>query len=199
MIIDPGPLGDANDRRWERLQNRSWTCGSCGATHRGVFDIVYDKPAICPESSSRVSNSDLSPFSTNFLSDDFCIVQGEHYFVRCVLEFPISGTKGGLFAFGVWSSLSDANFAVYVNSFSRNDQSVLGPWFGWFSNRLPGYPDTLNLKCQVHPRDGRRRPFIELEPTDNPLTRDQKDGISIDRLIEIYAACGHDLRAALSD
>jgi len=199
MITDLHPFGAAHDRRWERLQNRLWTCHSCGETHRGVFDIAYDKPSIWLDSGTRASNSDLSSFSTNFLSDDFCIVEREHYFVRCVLELAISHTKGGLFVFGVWSSLSEANFAVYVNSFSRNDQSVLGPWFGWFSNRLPGDPDTLNLKCQVHPRNDRRRPFIELEPTDHPLACDQRNGISIDRLIEIYAACGHDLREALSD
>jgi len=195
----PFPLKLRSTRRWERFQNCAWTCHSCGEVHKGVFDIVYDKPVIWADSTNRVSNSDLMPFSTDFLSDDFCILKGEHYFVRCVLELPILDTSGGRLGFGVWSSLSEENFAVYVESFNSDDQGALGPWFGWFSNRLKGYPDTLNLKCQVNPRNGRRRPLIELEHTDHPLARDQRKGVSIDRLIEVYAAYGHDLRAALSD
>jgi hypothetical protein len=196
MTLDRGP---ADDRRWKRLQNRSWTCGSCGQTHTGIFDIAFDKPTVWPDAKERISNAALAPGLTHFLSDDFCVLENEHYFVRCVLELPILGANGGLFAFGVWSSLSKRNFVIYAENFNSDDRCTLGPWFGWFSNRLPGYPDTLNLKCQVHPRDDRRRPFIELEPTGHPLACDQRNGISIDRLIEIYAACGHDLRSALSD
>ena len=81
----------------------------------------------------------------------------------------------------------------------KAERSSLRNWFGWFSNRLNGYPDTLNLKCQVRPRDGRQRPHIELESTEHPLALEQRNGITFDRLLEIYAANGHDLRAALSD
>src|SRR5262249_38464044 len=75
----------------------------------------------------------------------------------------------------------------------------LGLGSGWFSNRLRGYPDTFNLKCQVHPRSGRRRPYIQLEPIDHPLVREQRNGITFDRLLEIYAIHGHDLQAALTN
>ena len=61
-------------------------------------------------------------------------------------------------------------------------------------DRLKSYPDTLNMKCQVHPREGRQRPTIELEPTDHPLAIEQRDGITFDRLLTIYALNGHDLR-----
>jgi Uncharacterized protein conserved in bacteria (DUF2199) len=73
------------------------------------------------------------------------------------------------------------------------------PWFDWFSNRLKGYPDTLSLKCRAIPRDGRARPCIELEPTSHPLAFEQREGITFERLLEIYTLNGHDMRAALSD
>jgi hypothetical protein len=186
------------DPRWRRLQSRKWKCVSCGQTHSGIFDIAFDKPAVWPDANERISNADLAPGMTHFLADDFCVLNNEHYFVRCVFELPILGADQSL-GFGLWSSLSRDNFIRYAETFDRNDQAKFGPWFGWFSNRLSGYPDTLNLKCSVHPRDERQRPFIELEPTDHPLACDQRNGISIDRLVEIYAAHGHDLRAALSD
>jgi len=186
------------DQRWRRLQSRRFECPSCGKTHTGVFDIAYDSPAVWTDSTTPISNADIAPGMTHFLAEDFCILEDEHYFVRCVLGLPILGTDTA-FGLGVWSSLSNKNFTSYMESFRDRDQGRLGPWFGWFSNRLSGYPDTLNLKCRVHPRDDRQRPLIEIEETDHPLSLDQRNGITVDRLIELYVACGHDLRAALSD
>jgi hypothetical protein len=39
--------------------------------------------------------------------------------------------------------------------------------------------------------EGMPRPFIELEPTDHPLALEQKNGITVDRVAEIYAYCVH--------
>ncbi|WP_409517555.1 DUF2199 domain-containing protein [Bradyrhizobium sp. WYCCWR 12699] len=62
----------------------------------------------------------------------------------------------------------------------------LGSFFGWLSAELPLYPRTENLKTRLHLRDG-IRPYIELEPTDHPLAVEQRNGMSVDRLAEIYA------------
>lgn len=68
----------------------------------------------------------------------------------------------------------------------------------WFSNSLPGYPDTFNLKCQVYPQSDRQRPLIELEPSDYPLSLEQQNGLSLDRVLEHYAETRHDMHDALS-
>ena len=135
----------------------------------------------------------------NILTEDFCVLDGEPFFVRCVLELPIAGVAEKRFGFGVWSSLSKDNFDLYVKTFNKGKQGSLGPWFGWFSNHLLGYPETLSLKCHVHPRDGRVRPWIELEQTEHPLAIEQHQGITFDRILELYALSGHDLRSALTD
>ena len=122
----------------------------------------------------------------------------EHYFVRCVLVLPILGAPDDAFGFGVWSSLSRKNFEVYVDTFDSGEQDTLGPWFGWFSNRLRGYPDTANLKCQVHPRGGRRRPD-RARADRSPARARSPQRHHVRRLLDIYAVHGHDLRAALSD
>jgi hypothetical protein len=46
----------------------------------------------------------------------------------------------------------------------------------------------------VHPQPARQRPYIELEPTDHPLAVEQRTGITLDRLLELYALNGHDMR-----
>ncbi|MCI4339810.1 MAG: DUF2199 domain-containing protein, partial [Thermoplasmata archaeon] len=40
---------------------------------------------------------------------------------------------------------------------------------------LPLYPDTLLLKTHVHTRPIGQRPFVELEPTDHPLSVERAD------------------------
>ena len=54
------------------------------------------------------------------------------------------------------------------------------------------YPETMNLKTRVHLRDQGIRPFIELEPTDHPLAVEQRQGISVARVAEIYAMLMHE-------
>jgi hypothetical protein len=116
-----------------------------------------------------------------------------------VVRLPIRGSTSETFELGPWSSLSRDHFAIYVENFVRPDQHRLGPWFGWLSNQFAGYPNTLGLKCHVQPRDARTRPIIELEPTDHPLARQQREGITFDEILDYYAAAGHDIRPALLD
>jgi hypothetical protein len=184
------------DPRWQKLHDRKWTCPCCGERHAGLFDIACDKPDFWNGAEEKSPNSEVLTSST-VLTEDLCVLNGEHFFVRCVLRLPIIGTADEHFAYGVWATLSKKNFDIYVDHFDAGIGGDLGPWFGWFSNRLPGYPDTLNLKCQVHPQANRQRPHIELERTDHPLAIEQRQGVTLDRLLEIYALSGHDLRAAL--
>ena len=190
------------DPRWLRLHDREWICPCCGVKHAGLFDLACARPDLWPGSKKARPNWDVlrarKSFSDNILTEDFCILDGEHFFVRCLLRLPIVGEED-FFGFGVWSTLSRANFELYVDTFDSDEQDSLGPWFGWFSNQLKGYPDTLHLKCHVRPQADGKRPFVELEPTEHPLAIEQREGITFDRVLELYALHGHDLRAALSD
>jgi hypothetical protein len=192
MTID---LND--DPRWQRLHDREWVCPCCGESHGGLFDVALDRPGACASDQPRQPNSALDG-SDNILTDDFCVVDGEHYFARCILMLPIVGAPNSHFGWGVWSSLSKENFDRYVETFDSHEQGGLGPWFGWFSNHLQGYPETFGLKCQVFPQDDKQRPLIELEATDHPLSLEQRNGITLDRILDIYAEYGHDMRDALS-
>jgi len=95
------------------------------------------------------------------------------------------------FSWGVWVSLSEQSFLTWVKNFDQQRRSHVGPFFGWLNAWLKPYPETLNLKTHVHLRDNGVRPWIELEPTDHPLAVEQRNGISIDRVAEIYAIMMH--------
>ena len=108
-------------------------------------------------------------------------------FVRGTIEIPIldpADPAEPSFVIGVWTSLSEASFEEFVDVQERDDGSDAGPWFGWLSNRIPVYPDTLNLPTNVNYRPG-LRPEITMKAGDHhPLARDAS-GITMARALEL--------------
>jgi hypothetical protein len=187
-----------DDPRWRRMHEREWTCPSCGTTHIGLPELAANAPDFWQGDPAPAANSEIRG-ANHILTQDFCILEGKHFFVRAVLLLPIIGAPGQFFGFGAWATLSEKTFNLYVETFDSGLQGHLGPWFGWFSNRLQGYPDTINLKSQLHPQNDRQRPRIELERLDHPLAIEQRQGISLYRVLELHALYGHDFRPALTD
>jgi hypothetical protein len=157
--------------------------------HSGLFDLTFDHPENWP-GGAKVPNAEMT-WEPNTLCEDFCIVNGEQFLIRCVLELRIVGAVGQRFGFGVWLSMWEADFTAYAESFNDGRQGGLGPWHGRLANTLKGYPETFNLKCAVHPQSNRQRPLARLDPVDHPLFVEQRDGISLDRILELYALAGH--------
>jgi len=125
------------------------------------------------------------------LGSDDCVIDDEYFFVRGCLDIPVVGHTEP-FSWGVWVSLSEAHFKEWAKLFGETQRSHVGPFFGWLNAAMELYPDTVNLKTMVHFRDNGIRPFIELEPTDHPLAVEQRNGISVARVAEIYAKIMHD-------
>ena len=186
---------DALDPRWAEFEG-SWRCANCEQWHSGIFDLGCFAPDFWQGPVVLSDNSDLN-FDGDFLSEDFCVIDAKHFFIRCVFSFPLVGSDGR-FGFGVWSSLSRANFDAYVHGFDDGMQADLGPWFGWFSNRLAGYPDTISLKAVVQPQDDRQRPNLSLaaDHAEHPLAVEQRDGMTFERLLDIYSLYGHGAQPA---
>ena len=159
-------------------------CRTCDEWHEGVPHIAAHAPLYyyaIPEA-QRSARCELTA--------DTCIVDREFFFVRGVIEVPVEGLDE-TFGWGVWVSLSEAHFEEYRSHFEDPRRSGLGPYFGWLSAAIAGYPDTENLKTQVHPRGPGIRPLIELAPTDHPLAAEQRNGIDQARLTEIYETALH--------
>ena len=129
------------------------------------------------------------------LDSDTCVVDDQFFFVRGCLEVPIVGEPEP-FIWGVWTSLSHKNFEVFLKLYDQEHRSHTGPFFGWLSASLKGYPDTENLKVMVHLRDHGQRPFIQLEPTDHPLAVEQRTGITVQRAGAILSLYLHDESSA---
>ena len=113
----------------------------------------------------------------------------EGWFVRGNIDIPVQ--DGGQLVFTVWVSLSRENFerahAAWTNEARVNEPA----YFGWLTVELPGYPSTLNLKTNVHTRPLGQRFAVELEPTDHPLAIEQRQGVTLDRLVELASMALH--------
>ena len=159
-------------------------CPTCDEVHSGIPDLAFGAPAYFEQLSEeeREARAVLTP--------DTCVINDTKFFIRGFLEIPIR-EQHDAFGWGVWVSLSEINFKRYVQFFDIDPPAGEGPYFGWFSNRLPRYPDTLNLKTQIHLQPGGDRPKIELEPTEHPLALHQRDGISLEELVAILGESLH--------
>ena len=163
-----------------------WTCACCGDRKRGVPDSSFSAPI-----HYAWAEQGDQDFVVIEKTDDHCVmdISGHRaFFIRCVLLVPVEGMADS-FGFGVWSTLSEANFLRYNETFLDQDQSKLGPMFGYLANRLPTYPDTLNLKVDVLPQDDRQRPVLRLwdEAAEHPLFIDQNRGIDKERLTALLS------------
>ena len=135
--------------------------------------------------------SDTEKRSIGKLTDDLCEIahtDNTDYFARAVLELPIHGVEDP-FVWGVWVSLSQKSFEKYTSTWGEHEDS--DSYFGWFSNRLPFYPDTINLKTNVRPRNGGLRPLIELQPSNHPLAVHFQNGMTIQEAQQIAEAAMH--------
>lgn len=164
-----------------------YKCGSCDLWHEGSPSFAYDSPY------HYGILSDDSKKNHARLGDDFCIIdhpegEGPDYFVRCTVEIPIHGYDEG-FLWGVWASLSPENYQHYHDMFDGAfvpDTS----YFGWFCNKLEGYPDTLHLKCQIRPQED-RRPIILLAETDHPLSVHFHHGMTPEQAVALAEKLMH--------
>lgn len=167
----------------------AFQCSSCGQTHEGIPSFGWDYPLQFLEvpKDQRARRC--------FLTSDTCVIDDEFFFIRGCLEIPVIGDRNP-FSWGVWTSLSAKHFRHFEELLDDTKRSHHGPFFGWLCSHIRLYPETLNLKTMVHLRDNGIRPFVELEPTGHPLALEQRTGITLDRVQEIYESMIHPTSSA---
>ena len=154
-----------------------YLCRCCGEHHEGLpFSYGVDAPVSWRE--------EFADDPKSMLSDEQCIILAEHFFVRARIVIPVldAGTE---FDWGVWVSLSRANFERALDLWTTEGRESEPPYFGWLSTALPYEPTTVSLKTHVHTQPVGKRPLVELEHTNHPLAVEQHHGITLARVQEI--------------
>ena len=156
-----------------------YTCTICGEEHTDLPHIGSAAPFHWADELAQDPNS--------LLTKDLCIIEGRDFFVHGVIEIPVHDYEYG-FGWGVWVSHKKENFEIYQEHFDAAD---IGPFFGWLCTEIGYYPEsTLGLKTMAHYRGRGLRPRIVLEPSEHPLCRQQREGLSLPeawRIVHHYA------------
>lgn len=166
-------------------RKKRFKCGKCDAWHDGP-PLHYG--AAAPMHYYTIPEAEVEERCE--LNADMCMIDGEHFYIVGNVDIPIIGSDE-MFSWDVWVSLSKTSMSHAVQWWEKAGREKEPPYFGWFATELPGYPQTLLLKTQVHTRKVGRRPFIELEPTDHPLAVEQRTGITWERVQQIAEQVMH--------
>lgn len=173
----------------EILTGAQWRCAQCEADHEGMFALAAFAPDQWRGAEDYQHNGAID-LDGDFLSEDFCVLNGEYFMVRAVLEIPVQGMSER-FSFGTWSTLSRANFDKYLAGFDDGAYPDMGPWPGWLCNSLADYTATDPLALWVCPQPDRQRPSLFVQDDDHPLAIAQDNAISPERVLELYNHYGH--------
>jgi len=162
-----------------------WKCSCRGKVHDTTPNSFgFDEPV------SWGNRDKTRPPDGCWIDSDYCVIDDSDYFIRAVLEIPIQSSDEH-FVLGVWTTLSSTNFErerLLVSDAARVNEPA---YFGWFANQLWQYPNTLNLKCNLITNEPGMRPSIQLEPTEHPLSVDQRQGITQTRFHELVEEFMH--------
>lgn len=164
---------------FKRKHNKNCTCSKCGRSTESEVGFGSIMPTVLNGMTTREMKKRV------VLTDDVCVLDEAHFFIYGCLEIPIVGEEDP-FIWNVWVSLSADHFFKVIDSWDEPARVDLDPMFGWLSTDLPIYPDTINLKTNVHMREVGLRPLIELEPTNHPLAIEQRSGITRSRVDDIF-------------
>ncbi|GGP17678.1 DUF2199 domain-containing protein [Silvimonas iriomotensis] len=159
----------------------SFTCTRCGQNHVCDTGCAFEVPY------HYFNLSDEQQQSIATLDTDFCTIrhaQQTDYFVHAVLEMPVHDDPSLMYSWYVWVAIDEATFKAYQD-FLRGTAPAQKT-VGWLANQLPGYPDTLNMAVEFHPRGNGMRPlvFFQRNPQQiaHPALQDQYGGFSVLKL-----------------
>jgi hypothetical protein len=153
-----------------------YKCASCDQIHEGLPDITFEMPDVCHDIGPKKRIEQV------LLTSDFCILNGRHYFVRCVMEAPVHGFAQR-FGWGVWCSVDWKTYKLCWDRFEEDDNTELLPLAGKLANNLRHYSDTLGRCCTIYLQNDRMRPLAFLENQDHPLAIHQREGMSLEEAI----------------
>ncbi|WP_420567061.1 DUF2199 domain-containing protein [Thalassovita sp.] len=180
----------ALDARWRRFNDPDRECPCCGRRFSGVYDIAYDHPARWPH--PERGDQPFVKAGEDQLAADLCRVGGVRL-LRAHAALPIHGAEDMLHL-TPWVAVPDEVFFAYLDTTDSADAPLPAPAQGLLDNDLPDLAET-GTAVTVH--FDTREALPRIEASAGPLADALQNGISFDQLLDLYAACGDDIRPHL--
>lgn len=159
-------------------------CATCGELHDlSNSDVGYQHPdayRVLPVNERERRGR---------CGSDLCELDGRR-FLRGVIALPIRA-EGRDFGWGVWAEVSPEAFDRYRELWSDPDQHLEPAFAGRLANELPGYPSTTGLELRITLTSPAQRPAFEVHDPDHALAREQREGIRLERVLELLGPFLH--------
>lgn len=194
------PASVFDDPRWHAFSNAGYQC-SCGERHVGLFPLHMQLPKGWPGEAVYEPNSAIR-MDGNFLSHDFSVLEGKYYAMRMRLPIAMHGLGPMVFMYSVWAAMNRPDFEAFVQATLNKtmNNKVSAP--ARLANNISGYTNTSGLMGTAFQQEDGGYPLLLLhgaQDANDPnhlLLSEQRQGISFDRVLELFAQYGHDMRPA---
>lgn len=155
------------------ISKKTFKCNKCGKEHDELPSLAYITP-IHYSDLSEVEKSEIGE-----LTSDTCVIKYPDQtdkFIRVVLTQKINSNCEDL-NYGLWVSLSEKSFEHYSSNYNNAEHEAI--YFGWISNNLEGYENTLNIPADIHTKPNGQRPeAVPHHDYDHPFVIDYYEGIT---------------------
>jgi hypothetical protein len=195
-----GPSSVLDDPRWKAFNAGSFAC-SCGERHVGLFPIHMHTPVGWPGSKDYANDDDVR-LDGDFLSDNLCVWEGKYFAVRMRLPIQMQGAAPAAFMYTVVGEPQPSGLRGLSRCAPQQAAEQSGQGAGSAGEPHQRLPETVNLMgVAFQQEDGGQPLMLVLGQKDDrseshPLVQEQRNGIGVDRMLELFAAYGHDMRPA---
>ena len=162
-----------------------FVCKTCGAFHEDMPRLLTVAAPAAWEALPEAERTRRA-----LLTADQCVIDDAFFFILGRLELPVLD-GGEPFTWMTWVSVSEGHFLRASQLWQAAGREAEPPYFAWVQSSLPYPAPTLNLKADLLTQPVGQRPKVMLQATDHPLYREQKSGISVERVQEIVEAILH--------
>jgi hypothetical protein len=193
----------SEDPRWQAFNQDGFAC-SCGERHVGLFPVNMLTPAVWDGPKEYAPDEEIE-LDRTFISANYCVWQGQNFAMRMRLPLQMRGAAPAAFMYTVWAAVERANLETYLADRRQNTLNNDTRFPARLVNRIAGHHDTSNLMGVAFQQEDGWPPLLLLagqQPytnrPDHPILDEQRQGIGLDRALELFAAYDHDMRPAAS-
>lgn len=166
------------------IEEMGYYCSDCGKYHR---DIPMNYGAKAPWAyAARDENSSKNAE----LTQDVCVINQSRFFIKGQIKIPVEG-KEEPFSWNVWVEISWDDFEREQQHWNEKNRFLKHPYAGLLDTPLHVYPNTLGLKVEVQTQKLGFIPDITILESDHPLFLEQKNGITMERVISFAKTILH--------
>lgn len=192
-----------DDPRWHTFNSQGFDC-SCGERHVGLFAIHLHHPLGWQGGDDYAADTDLT-LDGNFLSSNYCVLDGKFFALRARLPIQMRGAAPKSFMFTVWSSLDRMDFEAFTRDYREGTLNKNNKVRARLVNRVGGFPDSFNLMGTAFQDLDGEPPLLLVHGVqagvnnEHPMIAEQRNGIGVDRMLELFAAYGHEMRVPVAN